>query len=360
MYDKYDQLLEGMYNCCRWWHMHHVIDHVLYNTCVGIRTSCVQLLYRLKLSRMRTNVIITWYNVFGRLLAAVVIVISICPMIANKFITSVWIGCRKNFEFIIMSECMVVIWHTIFTYMGIQLPEFWIVPSPPIFLCLKTSIFNLPLITTVCFRGFRTSTSAALMSMHKSVSTVGSDSFRRSCAVSLLICNKTCFLSQRTWWWWSVKLDRHLIFLGRCMSIGSTSNSPRLFSCCVTWCRYRGEILFLTDLIVFVVVRFLLCNVFIKSPTRKYRLQLIWIKKISVNEYQALNCLYYVYNYFWNCSIFKKIFVYMYIRENPKQKINYSFRKSLIQVLLNYKMTFKNPMFHRKMHKSDTIWKAQA
>lgn len=276
-----------------------MINHVLYNTCVGIRTPCVQLLYRLKLSRMRTNVIITWYDVFGRLLAAVVIVISICPMIANKFITSVWIGCWKNFEFIIMSECMVVIWHTIFTNRGINFPEFWIVPSPPIFLGLKTSVFNLPLITTVCFGGFRTSTSAALMSMHKSVPTVGSDSFRRSCAVSLLICNKTCFLSQRTWWRWSVKLDRHLIFLGRCVSVGSTSNSPRLFSCCVTWCRYGGVVLFLTDLIVFVVVRFLLCDVFIESPTRKYRLQLIWIKKNLSKWIKCIKLLILCVQLFW-------------------------------------------------------------
>lgn len=140
-----------------------MVDHVLYYTCVGIRTSCVQLLYRLKLSRMRANVIITWHDMFGRLLAAIVIVISICPMISNSFITSVWIGCWTNFEFIVMSECMVVIWHTIFTNRCIIFPEFWIVPSPPIFLGLKTSVFNLPLITTVCFRGFRTSTSAACL-----------------------------------------------------------------------------------------------------------------------------------------------------------------------------------------------------
>lgn len=296
-----------------------MVDHVLYYTCVGIRTSCVQLLYRLKLSRMRANVIITWHDMFGRLLAAIVIVISICPMISNSFIISVWIGCWTNFEFIVMSECMVVIWHTIFTNRGIIFPEFWIVPSPPIFLGLKTSVFNLPLITTVCFRGFRTSTSAALVSVHKSAPTVESDSFHRSCVVSLLICNKTCFLSQWTWWRRRVKLDRHLIFLGRCVSIRSTSNSPRLFSRCVTWCRYRGVVLFLTDLIVFVVVRFLLCDIFIESPTRKYRLQLICLKKISVNEYKALLIL--CVQLFWEMWHHQNLYLHtdLHDKKGPKK-----------------------------------------
>lgn len=144
---------------------------------------------------MCINVIIMWYDVFGRFLVVVVIVIFICLMSVNKFIILVWIGCWKNFEFIIMIECMVVIWYMIFINRGINFFEFWIVFFLFIFLGFKIFVFNFFFIIIVCFGGFWMFIFVVLMFMYKFVFIVGFDSFWRSCVVFLLICNKICFLS---------------------------------------------------------------------------------------------------------------------------------------------------------------------